>query len=281
MADPGSISSRWLGGPTLNASQLSATADVLPLFRGTEEGQISPQALYSAVAGSVPSWVEALRAPSGDLPLAVSLFDSAQYWRTDLGVCTVQDLWEQVDPAFGVYNPATDIIPGVGLIPFSGEGGYTYTAPVSTVEMSALIMPAATALYLMTMNLTGDGNAISINPQTWNRPDYTNGTSCSARFEADVNGNPGVQSYNSTGTFNAADGIPTTGTCSMAETYDNTTTRVSYNGAAIISVASASYVVQPDSLGLVVNSAKNAARGAVFYVPQPDADLPAICALPV
>lgn len=67
----------------------------------------------------VPAWVEALRAPSGDLPLSVSEWKNGQYWLASTGICGVLDIWrEYVDLVLQVwapFDPALDIIPGFGI----------------------------------------------------------------------------------------------------------------------------------------------------------------------
>ena len=67
-----------------------------------------------------PAWV-----PDG--ALMVVDFANGRYWRSDIGVCAVTD----IIPTSGTFNPATDIVPGIGLTTgdrtgetIYGRGGY-------------------------------------------------------------------------------------------------------------------------------------------------------------
>lgn len=65
-------------------------------------------AFFVAPAVEAPEWV-----PAG--ALVVSDFKNGLYWRQDIGVCELTDVWEGGDAYNGLWTPPTNITPGLGF----------------------------------------------------------------------------------------------------------------------------------------------------------------------
>lgn len=74
-----------------------------------------------------------------------------RYWRQDLGLCTLDDLLYEDAVNIGNFNPATDIVPGVGL--FAGTADTNGEAPATYPRMAQglvdLFIAAGGAMVVM------------------------------------------------------------------------------------------------------------------------------------
>lgn len=99
-------------------------------------------------SGSVPAWVEALRAPSGDLPLIVTDFENNRGWNAG-AECTLSSLLVE-NLAWGQFNP-TSIVAGKGLTAFQSD---QIGSPVLTADTSGLWVTGYT--YMVETSVPAD-----------------------------------------------------------------------------------------------------------------------------
>lgn len=64
---------------------------------------------HFAGEASIPGWV-----PPG--AIVASDFKNGRYWRQDIGVCSLGDIWEPGAGYNGLFQPESDIVPGAGII---------------------------------------------------------------------------------------------------------------------------------------------------------------------
>ena len=221
---------------------------------------------------SVPFWVEALRAPSGDLPYIVMDFENNRYWKSGF-VVGIGDIVE-ADQNFSGANwlPGTAIVQGKGLQLNSAAVGWVMYPTVSQP-----IIAGSTVLIRMDLDPAQTGNY---------EVDLANISFAIDHFGLIESDGAGNVVTNVTGDAVSANlthaNTSNNGTAFTLRGNVTSTQHMSLDGAGDVSSATTAGATDPERYcAFAVTSLTSYNTLTVFYPPQPDADLPAISMLPV
>lgn len=239
----------------------------------------------------VPAWVEALRAPSGDLPLVASWWAGqgasagGLHWVSGTGIVACADLYYQDAVNWGHFDPALDVLLGSGL----GAPLDRPTDAAEPVMFTSFVTPlfsvaGFTQLRELEVPATGS-TTLTFGAEFADYPDYN--TDIYNSWLAYLNNTPGFTNtgFNAGGSSVPTPNTTTSGTHKVAWTMSPTYCGFSLDGAAKTDVGGIVYPpsTPPTTIAIQANS-RNAggvpdpdAIGYVsidaFYAPQPSSDL--------
>lgn len=252
--------------------------------KASSTGQLLAQIyadLTVSEGGSVPAWVEALRAPSGDLPVFAADFRNGRYWNTD-AECDFEDLLAP-DVNWGNWNPA-ELVPGFGLLGYNEEGsnGLVFV-PAQAAVLAASGFTAMVEVYAPLGSVSTYGNGFVV--VAADLPDYNFYIDVCGRNVSEDHGGP-VQAHltlNSGTVVTANTGGDGPGTTRTAGTNLISSGAISTLGGAVATGTDEDPATGLNTLGVYasVGDASDPVYMAlaVVYPPQPNADLPAMSAL--
>lgn len=220
------------------------------------------------VADGLPAWVEALRAPSGDLPLVAGDFANDRYWM-DGALSTVSAVFV-ADASWRPWDPVTDITPAAGITALSN-------GPILSPAAIALLPAGATQVLIATMD---DADTQSI---TGIYGDFTTADPYyQTALSSPLAGKSLIEAYSITPSQDVTVSViedALAGVNSFAVTHTPTRIAGSLNGAAVVAATAAAPDL-PFAALTIATSATTAIAFALWaiYAPQPEADLPALSA---
>jgi hypothetical protein len=242
-------------------------------------------------ASSIPAWVEALRAPSGDLPLVASWWAGqgasagGLHWVSGTGIVACADLYHQDAVFWGHFDPTTDVTLGSGL-------GAPLNRPADAAEPvmnAAFVTPlfatlGFTQVRYLTVPATGS-TTLTFGAEFADYPDYN--TDIYNSWIAYLNNTPGFTNtvFNAGGSSVATPNVTTSGAHKVAWSMTPTYCGFSLDGAAKTDVGGIVYPpgAPPTTIAVQANSTNAAGVPTptnfgfvskdVYYPPQPSADL--------
>jgi len=234
----------------------------------------------AGAAGGVPAWVEALRAPSGDLPIVAYNFafgGSGQGWGGDDGINpTTLTVEECLEAGAYIWNPAT-IIDGLGLTAASDAH------PSFVEELVPLsIWTNGATLYLQTVPNTPTASRLGFAYYMWENPNFGFWGAVNHLWSTDMTNNPVEYQGND---FNSTTDTPsptaTTVMKSVLSVYPSSDCKGSSNGGAVVTVPNIPASTTPNYITLEGGGTANICYAQIMavYALQPSGDLPTMSAV--